>query len=53
MEASHLLRFLYEREYGPEARKAEHNEEAAAADLARRAAVGRRHIPIDPDYHPE
>lgn len=53
VEAAHLARFLYEREYGVHVRKDEHDKSVAEARLAARYVASKRHIPIDPDYRPE
>jgi hypothetical protein len=53
VEASHLLRILYEREYGVGARKADTDKAIEEARLADRYAQAKHHMPIDPDYIPE
>jgi hypothetical protein len=53
VRANHLLRILYEREYGVHTRKADTANAIDEARLAARYAAGKRHIPIDPDYTPE
>ena len=53
VEASHLLRILYEREYGVHTRAADTERAIEDARLAARYVETKRHIPIDPDYTPE
>lgn len=53
VEASGLLRLLYEKTYGIHVRAEDHEKAAAEAALAARYQAAKRHIPIDPDYTPE
>lgn len=53
VEAAGLLRYLYEREYGIHARRADAQVAEDEARLAARYSASKRSIPIDPDYTPE